>query len=212
MKLRIFIVLSCVIILLLSACVKIGEETKAPNTDYLSSLEALEGKLDLLLAEQKKVSNENKIEFEELRSEIEELKKESEAATESEKVTEPLYTSPKFLYELKDGRAVITGYTGDDTYIVIPSHIDGYEVESVGESAFSSSKITTVIISEGVKKIDWFAFYTCPHLTSVTLPRSVTSIGYAAFEGASSSFSIYCYANSYAYDYAKSYAIPYVAV
>ena len=85
-------------------------------------------------------------------------------------------------------------------------------MESVGESAFSSSKITTVIISEGVKKIDWFAFYTCPHLTSVTLPQSVTSIGYAAFEGASSSFSIYCYAGSYACDYAKSYAIPYVAV
>jgi hypothetical protein len=69
-----------------------------------------------------------------------------------------------------------------------------------------------LIIPEEITEIKNYTFEKCKFITSVTLPRSVTSIGYAAFEGASSSFSIYCYANSYAYDYAKSYAIPYVAV
>ena len=214
MKIRIFIVLSCVIILLLSACVKIGDDVENTNENYKSSIEALEAKLDLLIAEQKKFSADNQNKLEELHAEIEILKKESETEStdENESDAVEISTESKFLYEVKDGRAIITGYTGEDTYIVIPSYIDGYEVESIGESAFSYSKITTVIISDGVKKIDWFAFYACPLLTSVTVPKSVEYIGYAAFDGASSSFSVYCYSNSYAYDYAKSYAISYVVV
>ena len=215
MKTRILIVVSCILILVLSACVKIGDN-KQTTDDYVTSISALEEKLGLMLSEQ---SKENRIEIEKLRAEIALIKQgggdkdndKEEDATGTNTQTTPQKAS-RFLYEVKDGKATITGYTGSETYIVIPSFIDGYEVEAVGESAFYSSKITTVIISEGVKRVDWFAFYTCPHLSSVTIPQSVTSIGYSAFEGSSPSFTVYCQQSSYAYEYAKSYGISYVVV
>ena len=215
MKTKIFIVMICTLILLLSACVKIGDEQKEPESDYVASINALEEKIALMLSEQ---SKENKVEIEKLRAEIvllkgteqEETDKEGSTTTEAPQTSEP--KSSKFLYEVNEGKATITGYTGNETYIVIPSFIDGYQVESVGENAFNSSKVTTVVISEGVKSVDWFAFYTCPQLSSVTIPASVTSIGYSAFEGASPSFTVYCQQNSYAYEYAKSYGITCVVV
>ena len=215
MKTKIFIVMICTLILLLSACVKIGDDQKEPQNDYVESINALEEKIALMLSEQ---SKENKVEIEKLRAEIvllkgnekEETDKENGTDTEAPQTTEP--KGSKFLYEVNEGKATITGYTGNETYIVIPSFIDGYQVESVGENAFNSSKVTTVVISEGVKSVDWFAFYTCPQLTSVTIPTSVTSIGYSAFEGAAPSFTVYCQQNSYAYEYAKSYGITCVVV
>lgn len=54
---------------------------------------------------------------------------------------------------LDDGTVTITGYTGSETEIVIPSEIEGKSVTSIG---------------------DW-AFYSCTGLTSVTISDSVTS-------------------------------------
>ena len=211
MKIRIVIILVCTMVLLLSACVKMGDGNLSQNDQNKASIDSLEAKVELLISEHQKENKENRAEIENLKAQIELLKRDEETnSPESGAADED--NASKFLYELKDGEAVITGYTGSDTYIVIPSHIDGYAVSGVGESAFSMSKISSVVISDGVKRIDWFAFYTCPTLKSITLPSSVTYIGYAAFDGASSSFSIYCPAMSYASEYAKSYAIPYVEV
>ena len=214
MKKRGFIVLICTLIIILSACVKTGNENKAPGgDDYMTAIKTLEQKIELVLSEQNKDKQENKIEFDKLKAEMALLKAdEPEESTTEESVTTPAPKVSKFLYEIRDGKAIITGYTGDETYIVIPSFIDGYAVEAIGENAFVSSKITTVIISEGVKRVDWFAFYTCPYLSAVTIPASVTSIGYSAFDGASPSFTVYCNQNSYACQYAKSYGISYVVV
>lgn len=214
MKKRGFIALLCALILMLSACVKTGDDKKEPSgDDYMTAIKTLEQKIELVLSEQSKDKQENKIEFDKLKAEMALLKaEEPEESTTQESVTTPAPKVSKFLYEIKDGKATITGYTGDETYIVIPSFIDGYAVEAIGENAFVSSKITTVIISEGVQKVDWFAFYTCPYLSAVTIPTSVTSIGYSAFEGVSPSFTVYCNQNSYAYQYAKSYGISCVVV
>ena len=204
MKIRVLFVVCLILILLLSACVKIGSNDEV---DVVASINALEDRIELLLLAQ---SNESKAQIENLRKEIEILRKQEETSIEDTQTTTE--ASSKFLYEINDGRAVITGYTGEESYIVIPSFIDGYAVDSIGEGAFRSSHITTVIISEGVKRVDWFAFYSCPYLTSVTLPSSVTYIGYSAFDGSSSSFTVYCHENSYAYEYAKSYGYAYIAV
>lgn len=213
MKKRIFAVLFLALILILSACVKMGDESNEPSNDYKTAISTLEQKMELLISEQSKGKEENKVEIEKLKAEIALLKKEeSEQSTTNEDTTPTPSRVSKFLYEVNEGKATITGYTGDETYIVIPSFIDGYAVESIGENAFVSSKITTVIISEGVKRVDWFAFYTCPYLSAVTIPSSVTSIGYSAFDGASPSFTVYCSQNSYACEYAKSYGISYVVV
>ena len=143
MKTRIFIVLIATLILIFSACVKIGDEQQEPQNDYAASISALEEKIASMLSEQ---SKENKIEIEKLRAEIvllndrqpsetdetdqSDTKEEESVTSEKAETSEP--KGSKFLYEVKEGKATITGYTGDETYIVIPSFIDGYPVESVG--------------------------------------------------------------------------------
>ena len=208
MRGRIFLVFAIAIVLVAAAYYKISDSLNHEDS-IKTSINSLEDKIGALVAEQKNESNENRDAIENLRLEIEKLK--NEKGTTDKNETEKAPAGERFIYEVVDEGAVITGYTGKDTDIVVPSHIDGYEVVGIGESAFASSKITTVIISEGVKYIDWFAFYTCPHLTSITIPKSVEKIGYAAFDGASSSFTVYCHKDSYAHDFVKSYGISYIA-
>jgi hypothetical protein len=183
---------------------------KDPSEDDVSSvIDQLEDKLDNIKASQEKINAENKAQIDKLYAELEKLSREEST---SDNNNDDINIAGKFLYEIKDGNAIITGYTGRETDIVIPSKIDGYEVESIGEGAFSNSKLTSVIISEGVRKIDWFAFYTVPSLVSITLPSTIEEIGYAAFEGASSSFIVYCYDDSYALSFVKSYGFSYVII
>ncbi len=102
--------------------------------------------------------------------------------------------SPLVCNELEDGTLEIIDYCGDDrdtmTELVIPAEIDGKKVTSIGDVAFEN--------------------YTS--LESVTIPKSVTSIGYNAFgyyddeeewgikvDG----FKITGYKNSAAYAYAR---------
>ena len=99
--------------------------------------------------------------------------------------------------------AIITGYTCNDTDVVIPSTIDGHPVTRIAMQAFQNKGLTSVIIPNGVTTIDGSAFSsnqitsaTIPSsvttirswafrdnkLTSVTIPNSVTMIGYSSFE------------------------------
>lgn len=211
MKFKIFICILCLTFILFVSCSKNVEMTgKDPSEDDVSSvIDQLEDKLDNIKASQEKINAENKAQIDKLYAELEKLSREEST---SDNNNDDINIAGKFLYEIKDGNAIITGYTGRETDIVIPSKIDGYEVESIGESAFSRSKLTSVIISEGVRKIDWFAFYTVPSLVSITLPSTIEEIGYAAFEGASSSFIVYCYDDSYALSFVKSYGFSYVII
>ena len=78
---------------------------------------------------------------------------------------------------LDDGTVKITGYTGSNTEIVIPSEIEGMAVISVGESAFEDcTGLTSVIIPDGVTSICYEAFSGCSGLTSITIPDSVLQV------------------------------------
>lgn len=87
-------------------------------------------------------------------------------------------------YELinSDTEVEITGYTGSDTDIIIPNPIDEKFVTSIGESAFDSSGVETVVFPDTLITIGEEAFYESS-LTSISLPNSVTTLGEAAFEG-----------------------------
>ena len=74
----------------------------------------------------------------------------------------------------------ITGYTGSDKNVIIPSTIDGKTVVAIEEMAFSTSELNSVVIPNGVTTIGDFAFYGCK-LTNVVIPSSVTTIGDYAF-------------------------------
>ncbi len=90
--------------------------------------------------------------------------------------------SGDFEYTVKDGKAEITGYRGEDvSELVIPDEIDGFKVTSIGRFFVRLSNIEKVTIPEGVKKIKYWAFSDCKKLSEVKLPESLESIGDGAF-------------------------------
>ena len=98
-------------------------------------------------------------------------------------------TENTFTYsENADGTLTITGGKIVNGDVVIPDTIDGKKVTEIGMYAFSSfdnstaNNIKTLVIPEGVKKLNWYAFNTCQNLTEVTLPQSLEYIDSWAFE------------------------------
>jgi len=76
----------------------------------------------------------------------------------------------------------ITGYTGKDKNVVIPSTIEGIKVTEIGTRAFLENKdIISVSIPDSVINIGAGAFSGCESLISITIPDSVTRIDYGAF-------------------------------
>ena len=212
-KKSICIILSVILFSFFISCMSDNYAGNPSDTSSTSSaeeiLKELEMKLTLLQNEYSSSNADAKAEIERLEKEIEKLKGTTSITTTKSPVTE----SPSiYRYRIKEGKAIITGFIGNDEKIVIPSIVDGLEVAGIDEKAFDGYKIKSVVISEGVEYIDWFAFYNCQHLTSVTIPPSVKKIGYSAFEGSSKSFTIYCHRDSFAESYAKSYGLAYAFI
>lgn len=113
-----------------------------------------------------------------------------------------------FSYTVLNGTyCEVTGYTGTETAITIPSEIDGYIVQSIGNNAFKGNKtltavafpetlesmgtyvfsgctsLTDVRLNEGLKKVGDYTFQNCTSLETFTLPGSVTTLGEGAFTG-----------------------------
>ena len=86
-----------------------------------------------------------------------------------------------------DGNATITAYKGNAWTLIIPKTLDGHKVVAIGRNAFSSSQskayLKTVIIPEGVTKIEPNAFQTCLSLQKVSFPSTLKWIGRYAFYG-----------------------------
>ncbi len=69
------------------------------------------------------------------------------------------------------GEVTIERYYGDDTDIIIPSHINGNEVVELGTALFRDpEKITNIEIPDTVTSIESGAFNGCISLESITLP------------------------------------------
>lgn len=80
--------------------------------------------------------------------------------------------------------AVIRGYKGKATDVVIPDTILGYPVLAIDSNAFwKNTNITGITVPEGVTTIGYRAFYGCGSLESVSLPDSLALIYNDAFRG-----------------------------
>lgn len=88
-----------------------------------------------------------------------------------------------------DGHAVVESdsYSGPDYSgrVVIPATVTyngtTYNVTEIGEYVFRECPVTEVILPEGLKKIGRSQFWGCDNLKSITIPRTVTEIGFDAF-------------------------------
>jgi hypothetical protein len=76
---------------------------------------------------------------------------------------------------------VIVNYNGTSTRISIPANINGYPVVVIGDNAFRSRRIESVVFPDTILVIGNYAFYD-NRLTSVSLPRNVISVGIGAFD------------------------------
>ncbi len=98
--------------------------------------------------------------------------------------TQPQKVSPieDFQYEFVDGCAIITGYTGTDFDIVIPSSIEGRSVTVIAEEAFKKYDLKSVVIPYGVVEIGEKAFYGCACLEHISLPDTIQKLDDSTFK------------------------------
>ena len=76
----------------------------------------------------------------------------------------PAVVPAQFLYEINSGAIIITKYTGSGGAVAIPSTMTGLPVMRIGSHAFSASyNLTSVTIPDSVTDIGWEAFSSCTH-------------------------------------------------
>lgn len=86
-----------------------------------------------------------------------------------------------FTYEMSDGEIIITGYTGTDLSIRIPSSINDRPVTVIEAEAFKGYDMTDIVIPDSVVEIGNYAFSECNCLTSVKFSKNLETIGEFAF-------------------------------
>ena len=121
------------------------------------------------------------------------------------------YTYGDYRYIVVGDKATITGYTGDASLIFLPYEVNGYVVESIGNSAFYGHKhLRGISMQSSVKEIADYAFYECTNLSivrikgdglekignyaftncttleDITLPSSIKEAGSSIFDGCTS--------------------------
>lgn len=102
-----------------------------------------------------------------------------------------IQTADDFKYEIIDGSAIITQYTGNSKNVEAPDEIEGNPVTKIGTYAFEAKyNITSVKLPETVTLIGEGAFMDCSDLESINIPEAVTGIDRGAFVSCTSLTSI----------------------
>lgn len=107
-------------------------------------------------------------------------------AVKEDEATDIKKTDDGFLfYTADDGGHYLLGYDGTETDLILPENYKG-EAYQVNSYAFKkNAKITSVVIPDGVTKINEDAFIACQSLTNVVI-GDVTDVWRSAFENCKS--------------------------
>lgn len=89
-----------------------------------------------------------------------------------EKQTQP----GEFTFEKDNSGIKITGYSGNETTVVIPESIDGAGVYRIAAGAFAGFGITRVVIPKTVTKIEDGAFAGCKALETLVIYDTLTAV------------------------------------
>lgn len=72
--------------------------------------------------------------------------------------------------------AILRGYDGAGSDVVVPAEIDGFTVDVIGINVFKGDTITSLTLPDTVLELRSNAVSSCEKLTSVTLPQSLVVI------------------------------------
>jgi len=93
----------------------------------------------------------------------------------------------QFSYITNDGTIMITGYTGAEGSMTIPERINGLQVTSITNTAFFGCwLLTKVTVPASVTNIGWFPFGQCSNLAEVSLPDNLITLSTGMFSGCAS--------------------------
>lgn len=85
---------------------------------------------------------------------------------------------------LDNGKAEISGVSGDGNYVTIDSKIDGHEVIRIGDHAFENcDTLEGVLFWAKIEEIGDYAFANCTALKEISVPYETKQVGAHAFEG-----------------------------
>lgn len=90
-----------------------------------------------------------------------------------------VFVKPLFTYSLNRDEQSYTltkCLSQDITEVNIPQTHNGYPVTVIGADAFTECSIVSLIIPEGITKIEGHAFYHCLSLESIQIPKTVVNI------------------------------------
>ena len=88
-----------------------------------------------------------------------------------------------YVYEIVGGEAIITGYVGEDNFLVFPDELDGCRVTVLGEGCLSgNTTIQSALLPLDCKEIRANAFYGCTELRDIS-SYSPAQVASSAFTG-----------------------------
>ncbi len=82
-----------------------------------------------------------------------------------------------FSCEQIDGTLKIVAYEKDEQQVIVPQNIEGKAVTVIGNGSFYRKKMMSISLPQGLKTIEYGAFYRCYSLTEIVIPQTVTQIG-----------------------------------
>ncbi len=108
----------------------------------------------------------------------------TESTTQSN-ITQSPTTEGLIFNLIQDGTAYeVSGYTGNQPNVTIPSTYNSKPVTRIGDSAFSGCSILlSIALPDSITEIGEFAFFRCYYLTGIVIPAQVKSIDANAFDG-----------------------------